>query len=347
MLVSHYPGKPPSQAGFDEFCQAISIFAILTQQYQHYTFHCGCQAQEQQEGGHTQFVDCEYQQLLTQRFQPLDLYIQAQAQPQQQAYQQRSIVPLASSSQIFATEPSYGLDLPRILPSQIQEQMMQVSSSHYWSTDESPEMRRYQQTVELWRERSHLGNFAYDNSRLQQFQAHVGSGDTPIPFELTPRGHHVRSQPVPYSGQVLYQRPSPQYTLSGRAFHTLPLQLRHYHHHKLPSQARGKAQRTGNGEASPAAEERDSSSVIGQPGMPAPAARQYGPKLKFTSKDDALLVDLKETKNLTWKQIADFFPGRSSGTLQVRYCTKLKAQDHRVDGRNGAPRCCHRRIREH
>lgn len=37
-------------------------------------------------------------------------------------------------------------------------------------------------------------------------------------------------------------------------------------------------------------------------------------------------MDLKEKKNLTWKQIADFFPGRSSGTLQVRYCTKLKAK---------------------
>ena len=43
--------------------------------------------------------------------------------------------------------------------------------------------------------------------------------------------------------------------------------------------------------------------------------------------DDALLVDLKETKDLSWKQIADFFPGRSSGTLQVRYCTKLKAKE--------------------
>jgi len=29
---------------------------------------------------------------------------------------------------------------------------------------------------------------------------------------------------------------------------------------------------------------------------------------------------------MTWKQIAEFFPGRSSGTLQVRYCTKLKAK---------------------
>jgi len=66
--------------------------------------------------------------------------------------------------------------------------------------------------------------------------------------------------------------------------------------------------------------------MVGQEGMPNPAARPKGPKLKFTPDDDQLLVDLKEKKNLTWKQIADFFPGRSSGTLQVRYCTKLKAK---------------------
>jgi hypothetical protein len=61
-------------------------------------------------------------------------------------------------------------------------------------------------------------------------------------------------------------------------------------------------------------------------GMPPPAPRPRGPKLKFTPEDDQLLVDLKENKSLTWKQIAEFFPGRSSGTLQVRYCTKLKAK---------------------
>jgi hypothetical protein len=66
--------------------------------------------------------------------------------------------------------------------------------------------------------------------------------------------------------------------------------------------------------------------VVGQEGMPTPAQRPRGPKLKFTSEDDQLLIDLKEKKNLAWKQIADFFPGRSSGTLQVRYCTKLKAK---------------------
>ncbi|KAF2840901.1 putative transcriptional activator Myb, partial [Patellaria atrata CBS 101060] len=67
-------------------------------------------------------------------------------------------------------------------------------------------------------------------------------------------------------------------------------------------------------------------SAVGLPGMPAPAPKPRGPKLKFTPEDDQLLVDLKEKKNLTWKQIAEFFPGRSSGTLQVRYCTKLKAK---------------------
>lgn len=66
--------------------------------------------------------------------------------------------------------------------------------------------------------------------------------------------------------------------------------------------------------------------MVGQEGMPSPAPRPKGPKLKFTPEDDQLLIELKEQKNLTWKQIADFFPGRSSGTLQVRYCTKLKAK---------------------
>ncbi|KAJ6437940.1 mediator of RNA polymerase II transcription subunit 5 [Purpureocillium lavendulum] len=70
-------------------------------------------------------------------------------------------------------------------------------------------------------------------------------------------------------------------------------------------------------------------SIVGQPGMPAPAPRPRGPKLKLTAEDDQLLLELKEQKNLTWKQIADFFPGRSSGTLQVRYCTKLKAKTTR------------------
>ncbi|KAI7350619.1 hypothetical protein KC354_g12763 [Hortaea werneckii] len=67
-------------------------------------------------------------------------------------------------------------------------------------------------------------------------------------------------------------------------------------------------------------------SVVGQPGMPSPAARPKGPKLKFTAEDDALLLELRETKNLTWRQIAEFFPGRASGLPQLRYGNLLKAR---------------------
>jgi hypothetical protein len=92
----------------------------------------------------------------------------------------------------------------------------------------------------------------------------------------------------------------------------------HHHHHLPNSEPPSKLMRREEGGGAP--------SVVGQEGMPPPAPRPRGPKLKFTPEDDGLLVDLKEKKNLTWKQIADFFPGRSSGTLQVRYCTKLKAK---------------------
>jgi len=97
-----------------------------------------------------------------------------------------------------------------------------------------------------------------------------------------------------------------------------------YHNHPLPPSAhQPKRQRSDDPNMSQGG---GAPSVVGMVGMPSPAPRPRGPKLKFTPEDDQLLVDLKENKNLTWKQIAEFFPGRSSGTLQVRYCTKLKAK---------------------
>lgn len=97
------------------------------------------------------------------------------------------------------------------------------------------------------------------------------------------------------------------------------LSMTHHHHH-LPNlgPASKMMRREDSGLSMP--------TMVGQEGMPPPAPRPRGPKLKFTAEDDQLLILLKEQKNLTWKQIADFFPGRSSGTLQVRYCTKLKAK---------------------
>lgn len=107
-----------------------------------------------------------------------------------------------------------------------------------------------------------------------------------------------------------------------------PPELPQQHHHHLPPSARHpKRARTDMPEAGPPSPSpHGPPNVVGTEGMPPPAPRPRGPKLKFTPEDDQLLIDLKEKKNLAWKQIADFFPGRSSGTLQVRYCTKLKAK---------------------
>lgn len=117
----------------------------------------------------------------------------------------------------------------------------------------------------------------------------------------------------------------------GPAYTTQPSNSRPvHHHHRLPDQPPAKMMRHDDGALSAlsggGAGGGGAPSVVGQAGMPDPAPRPRGPKLKFTPEDDQLLIDLKENKNLTWKQIADFFPGRSSGTLQVRYCTKLKAK---------------------
>jgi hypothetical protein len=101
--------------------------------------------------------------------------------------------------------------------------------------------------------------------------------------------------------------------------YSLPPPPHYHHHHCIPDL--GRPPESGGGERMM---HRGASTIVGQPGMPSPAQKPRGPK--FTPEDDQLLVDLKENKSLTWKQIAEFFPGRSSGTLQVRYSTKLKAK---------------------
>jgi hypothetical protein len=45
---------------------------------------------------------------------------------------------------------------------------------------------------------------------------------------------------------------------------------------------------------------------------------------RFTEEEDAKLVDLKERRDWSWEDIQRSFPGRSTGSLQVRYSTKLK-----------------------
>ena len=52
-------------------------------------------------------------------------------------------------------------------------------------------------------------------------------------------------------------------------------------------------------------------------------------KVAFTAEEDNLLIELKR-QELSWQetyeQFTEKFPGRSKGTLQVRYCTKLKGR---------------------
>jgi hypothetical protein len=45
---------------------------------------------------------------------------------------------------------------------------------------------------------------------------------------------------------------------------------------------------------------------------------------EYSREEDELIVQLKEVQKLPWSRIAEHFPGRTKGTLQVRYCTTLK-----------------------
>jgi hypothetical protein len=69
-------------------------------------------------------------------------------------------------------------------------------------------------------------------------------------------------------------------------------------------------------------------SLVGQPGMPSPAPKPRGLRQVLTKENDKLLIVLKERHSLNWRQIAEFFPGRSAGTLQVHYCTRLKDRNY-------------------
>ncbi|KAL1297567.1 hypothetical protein AAFC00_006134 [Neodothiora populina] len=146
----------------------------------------------------------------------------------------------------------------------------------------------------------------------------------PVPAASMLPGHRSPSQSRSPRSQRSRLSPQQHPHLPSRESHSRTTHdvQQHHHHHRLPSQQQS---RDGN-VSSPTNREIGPPSMVGQEGMPSPAPRPKGPKLKFTREEDALLVELKETKDLTWKQIADFFPGRSSGTLQVRYCTKLKAK---------------------
>src|SRR5271170_49282 len=48
---------------------------------------------------------------------------------------------------------------------------------------------------------------------------------------------------------------------------------------------------------------------------------------RFTEGEDAKLVDLKERRGWSWEDFQRSFLGRSTGSLQMRYSTKLKERN--------------------
>ncbi|KAJ5834716.1 hypothetical protein N7447_000742 [Penicillium robsamsonii] len=95
-----------------------------------------------------------------------------------------------------------------------------------------------------------------------------------------------------------------------------------HHHHRLPPQALAA---TGQGSETTGSylPQVDRSHLTG-PGMPKPFPAPKAPKTRFGPGEDALLIKVKEELQLSWNDIAFFFPGRKKETLQVRYCTKLR-----------------------
>ncbi|KAK5695099.1 hypothetical protein LTR17_024624 [Elasticomyces elasticus] len=207
-------------------------------------------------------------------------------------------------SQVTAAELSYEMEQPQMVAMQVHQGPSTRSSSHYGTPQE----------------RSYHSEHSCGYQALKQLQAQAGS-NTQMPVQLTPHDRHVQLHPLPF--HMPSQPTLPQQTYPQQSFPVVQLQT--HHHHRLPNQGPlAKPRRTG--EPSRETDQYGSPNMVGQAGMPAPAPEPTDSKHKFTIEDDALLLELKKTKNLTWKQISNFFPGRSPGTLRVRYCTKLKAK---------------------
>ena len=106
---------------------------------------------------------------------------------------------------------------------------------------------------------------------------------------------------------------------------SMALPQQHHHHHMPPQATMRSSHHSVNSRSSNYSSGQRS--LVGMPGMPNPRPITPHKRKPFTQDDDDLVVDLKENKRLTWKQIEEFFPGRTSGTLQVRYCTRLKKKN--------------------
>jgi hypothetical protein len=164
----------------------------------------------------------------------------------------------------------------------------------------------------------------YNNHLTLNIPGMVGSNGHQTSNQISPFQFHAPQLPKTSSTDRSPDSDTHQLQLQQAYNPEQALNTNQHHHHHLPVHSPTLKRKHGEDDVSTS--DPGPPSMVGKEGMPEPAPRPKGPKLKFTREDDALLVRLKEAKNLTWKQIAEFFPGRSAGTLQVRYCTKLKAK---------------------
>ncbi|CAK4031284.1 hypothetical protein AC578_2901 [Lecanosticta acicola] len=340
-------GSSPDSCLSGELWQPLYSVASVARPFQDFSFDFG--------GGHGQeqnateatlpVTSAEYQQLITHAIAD-----PGYLQPQQSSYATQNNYTHYGASNILpspvsAPEPIYGMGATpqqQILASQKPRQMSQIpqvasAPPHYGSPYHSPPVNvsQYQQDPAAAAQQHPSSRKRSFQEEYDHYSAYQGLQQLPS-REFTPYAQQAQQQQIGFHyPQYPSQRSSPHPSHSSQSMRSTShqstaahqqQQASQHHHHRLPNQQ--PPNKLARWDLSPTDDEDDHGppSVVGQPGMPAPAPRPKGPKLKFTPEDDALLVELKETKNLTWKQIADFFPGRSSGTLQVRYCTKLKAK---------------------
>jgi hypothetical protein len=247
---------------------------------------------------------------------PPNSYIHSPAQ-MTQVYQEHDMT-TSTSFQMSAPDTGYGIEQAHILPAT--PQVSQVGSIYGcpYVTFMTPLAYQQQQQQSSKLERFHEG-FAYDHLDVHQMHASGSGKSVHAPTKMSSHCHHDSMQSRAHAYNSIL---SPTHSPPGNS----GLSVQVHHHRLLDRSLQSMSHWSGYEHGVAAVEEQDPRSVVGQPGMPEPAAKPKGLKIKFSPEDDVLLVRLKETKNLTWKQIADFFPGRSSGTLQVRYCTRLKAK---------------------
>lgn len=278
----------------------MASVATLARPYQDYAFDYGNQGLSQQQQDHVPVTSAEYGQLIAaQGFQQQSSnhYIHSPEQTTQ-AYQHGMTAVLPS--QIPVSEAAYGVEQAHMVPvsrrvshagpiygsphENIQGQIayqQQPQQQPQQSQHHHPQQQQQQQHPSA-RKRSHA-EYAYDAGYdMHQMHGPNVSQGVHVPVEMTPHGSHSQmpTQAYGYSSDI-----SPVHSPSGQAMA--------HHHHRLPNQPPpSKFHRTGYGEEFYAADDHGPPSVVGQPGMPDPAAKPKGPKLKFTPEDDGLLVEL-------------------------------------------------------